>query len=72
MKKIRMFLLGAIGFIWIVGCGTDQDDCIAELVQPCGVTMNIDYVCGCDGVTYVNRSEAECHQIYTYTEGECE
>ena len=43
-----------------------------ELVEPCGVTMNIDYVCGCDDVTYVNPSAAECHQIYTYTEGVCD
>ena len=34
--------------------------------------MNIDYVCGCDDVTYVNPSAAECHQIYTYTEGVCD
>ena len=69
MKKSRLCLLCAIGFIWIVGCGTDQEDCISA-VEPCGVTM--DYVCGCDDVTYVNPSAAECHQIYTYTEGVCD
>ena len=53
-----------------LGCG-DNEDCVAELVDPCAVTYNIDYVCGCDNVTYVNSSEAECHQIYSYTEGEC-
>ena len=60
--------------IWtsgLIGC-SERDECIAELVESCPVTFNIDYVCGCDDVTYVNASEAECYQIYTYTEGECE
>ena len=56
----------------MVGCGEDKDSCVAELLEPCPTTMNIRYVCGCDGETYVNASMAECHQIYSYTEGECE
>lgn len=65
-----MVLLFGLSSI-LLGCG-EQEDCNAELLDDCPVTFNIDYVCGCDGVTYVNRSEAECHHIYTYTEGECE
>ena len=66
---MRMLILGFSSIL--LGCG-EQEDCVAELLDDCPVTFNIDYVCGCDGATYVNRSEAECYQIYTYTEGECE
>ena len=66
---MRMLILVLISIL--LGCG-QQEYCVGELQDDCPVTFNIDYVCGCDGVTYVNRSEAECHQIYTYTEGECE
>ena len=38
----------------MVGCGEDTDSCVAELLEPCPTTMNIRYVCGCDGETYVN------------------
>ena len=62
-----------IGFSFILlGCGDEKDSCVAELLEDCPVTLNIDYVCGCDDVIYVNPSEAECYQIYTYTEGECD
>ena len=64
-----MLILGLSSML--LGCG-EQECGVAELLDDCPVTFNIDYVCGCDGVTYVNRSEAECYQIYTYTEGECE
>ena len=56
----------------LLGCGDEKDMCVAELLDDCPVTFNIDYVCGCDDVTYVNPSVAECHQIYTYTEGSCD
>ena len=55
---------------FLLGCGEKQE-CVAILAESCPVTMNIDYVCGCDKVTYTNPSEAECHQIYSYEEGEC-
>ena len=69
MRKIPLLFLPVLCSL-ITGCG-DTEDCVAELVEDCPVTYDINYVCGCDSVTYVNASEAECHQIYTYTEGEC-
>ena len=68
--KIYLLLL-VIGLSGFMGC-SEREECIAELVESCPVTFNIDHVCGCDDMTYVNPSEAECHQIYVYTEGECD
>ena len=56
----------------LLGCGDEKETCVAKLLDDCPVTFNIDYVCGCDDVTYVNPSAAECHEIYTYTEGVCD
>ena len=67
---MRMLIFGFSSIL--LGCGGEKEDCVAELLEGCPVTFNIDYVCGCDDVTYVNPSTAECHQIYTYTEGECD
>ena len=61
----------ALGCLSFVGCG-EKEECVANLVENCPVTYDINYVCGCDSVTYVNPSEAECYEIDTYTEGECE
>lgn len=49
----------------LLGFGGEQKDCIVELIDNCPVTLNIDYVCGSDGVSFVNRSEAECHPFYS-------
>ena len=68
--NLRLWLPAmGLGYI-LLGCGK-KEECVASLVEACPVTMNIDYVCGCDNVTYVNPSEAECHQIYSYEEGAC-
>ena len=70
MKNDLLLFVIALGCLSLLGCG-EEEECIATLVEGCPVSYNINYVCGCDNVTYVNQSEAECHQIYTYTEGEC-
>ena len=62
----------ALVAVALTGCG--KETCVANTDNPdtCPTTYNIAPVCGCDGVTYVNASVAECHEIFTYTEGECE
>ena len=65
----RVLSVVALGYL-LLGCG-EKEECVASVVESCPVTFNIDYVCGCDNVTYVNPSEAECHQIYSYEAGEC-
>jgi len=49
-----------------------KDICVAEKTEGCPTTREINNVCGCDNVTYINPSTAECHQIYDYCQGKCE
>jgi hypothetical protein len=48
----------------------DKPDCIEKKCD--GVWIQIyDPVCGCNGVTYSNSSEAECKGITSYKKGKC-
>jgi len=38
----------------------------------CRVTRNIRYICGNDGRTYINESEARCYGVSVYKEGKCQ
>lgn len=61
----------AVAFFGLMSISCVKDECEES---PCNsyVTMELDPVCGCNGVTYPNPSTAECHGIYTYTKGECD
>ncbi|MBL31920.1 MAG: hypothetical protein CMP62_04265 [Flavobacteriales bacterium] len=49
----------------------ETTECLAVLDPACIYITVWDPVCGCDGVTYSNSSEAFCNNIFEYTTGEC-
>lgn len=55
-------------------CETVWNDCIDEsLINPNANCPDvIDFVCGCDFITYLNACEAEANGVTTYYEGECD
>tara|TARA_B110000879_G_scaffold187383_1_gene249293 strand:+ start:177 stop:1076 length:900 start_codon:yes stop_codon:yes gene_type:complete len=50
---------------------TTVDSCNAIPIEGCFSISIWAPVCGCDGVTYSNASEAACNTIYNFTLGEC-
>lgn len=50
---------------------TTVDSCNAIPIEGCFSISIWAPVCGCDGVTYSNASEAACNTIYNFTFGEC-
>ncbi len=50
----------------------EGDECIPSLIPGCSFVSVWDPVCGCDGTTYSNSSEANCYNIFDWTEGPCE
>ncbi len=37
----------------------------------CSCSTVVDFVCGCNQLTYINSCEAECNGIIKYTQGPC-
>jgi hypothetical protein len=47
-------------------------DCVPQPPKgDCICTDHIEFVCGCDGITYTTPCDAECHNILDYTPGPC-
>ena len=67
----RLFRLLTLATLSLTGCGDTLETCTADPIDDCAMTTEVDVVCGCDGVTYVNPAEAACHNVYTYTKGQC-
>ena len=55
-------------FIIPAGC-IDESKIIPYIDRVC--TMDVEYVCGCDGKTYSNTCIAENAGIINYSSGEC-
>ena len=53
-------------------CDKDKEPNCEETKCDGGWTKIYDPVCGCNGVTYSNSSEAECKGITSYKKGKCE
>ena len=50
---------------------TTTDKCQGSRQIGCTCPQGINYVCGCNGVTYDNGCEAECDGVVRYTFGRC-
>lgn len=53
-----------------ISCKKDNN-CKEDPIPGCIVTYELNPVCGCNGKTYSNPSEAECSGIDNYKEGKC-
>ncbi|MBF26018.1 MAG: hypothetical protein CMP49_05865 [Flavobacteriales bacterium] len=49
----------------------DEFECVAQIDSDCFFSSTWDPVCGCNGVTYSNLEEAECNNIFVFTDGPC-
>ena len=72
MKNIRTSaaLYALIVLFSLNGCKKDSN-CKEYPIPGCIVTFDYNPVCGCNGKTYSNPSEAECDGIKDYKEGKC-
>jgi hypothetical protein len=65
----KIIIVSAIAFS--LACTKSNTCCEAELIPDCVHTLEINPVCGCNGVTYSNASEASCNSITDVMPGPC-
>lgn len=61
----------AAALLSITSC-CDHEKCVAQPKADCVTTMDIQPVCGCDGVTYTNASVAACNSVDVAHNGPCQ
>ncbi|MBA3901368.1 MAG: hypothetical protein H0X62_14370 [Bacteroidetes bacterium] len=73
MKTLKSGLLALIALVMlslITQCKKDEA-CKEKHIKDCYSTEQYDPVCGCNGKTYGNSSQAACYSITEFTPGEC-
>jgi hypothetical protein len=72
IKTVAMkYLVIALMALNITAC-CDHEKCVAQPKADCVATMDIQPVCGCDGVTYTNSSVAACNSVDVAHNGPCQ
>lgn len=64
-------LILSIALLSLTAC-CDHEKCVANPKPDCVTTMDINPVCGCDGVTYTNASVAACNGVDVAHTGACQ
>lgn len=67
MNVVKFFV--PILMLLVVGCS--KNECNPNPIKDCVTTLELNPVCGCDGVTYGNPGAAHCNGINDYTMGKC-
>jgi hypothetical protein len=76
LLQIRSINMERLFFFFLLilvanSCKKDTPECLAQSNESCGCITHYEPVCGCDGVTYGNACEAQCHGILDYINGVC-
>jgi hypothetical protein len=59
-------------FLFVLLTACTKEECREKRVGGCMHTEEYNPVCGCNGKTYSNPSEAACNNIKDYKQGPCE
>ena len=81
MKKLSAIFLLLVTIVVMPGCQKDCNNCCkpkptvcidsSKICPTCPITMEVDPVCGCDGITYGNPSAAKNAGVTSWTKGPC-
>lgn len=68
--KCYPFIASCFLTIALLACSKGKK-CQEQKIPDCIVTFELNPVCGCNGKTYSNPSEASCMGITEFTNGAC-